>query len=61
MRDVRKLGLDAIQDKKDHLSIINIPNPENQEKEAVDLATKLAKSAFLHTDWLNNPYKRSKP
>jgi hypothetical protein len=55
VRDVRELGLDAIQDKPDHVSIINVPNPETHEKEATDIGTKLAKKSRLFLDRLNNP------
>lgn len=55
VRDVRELGLDAIQDKPDHVKIINVPNPETQEKEAKDIAAKLAKKAQLVLDCLDHP------
>ncbi len=55
VRDVRELGLDAIQDKPDHVSIINVPNPETHEKEATDIGTKLAKKSRLFLDRLDNP------
>ncbi|MGL5133772.1 MAG: hypothetical protein ACRC78_14700 [Planktothrix sp.] len=55
VRDVRELGLDAIQDKPDHVSIINVPNPETHEKEATDIGTKLAKKSRLFLDCLDNP------
>lgn len=57
--DVRELGLDAIQDKVDHVSIINLPDPETHEKEAIDIAVKLARKAQLYYDWLENPYRKS--
>lgn len=55
VRDVRELGLDAIQDKPDHVSIINVPNPETHEKEATDIGTKLAKKSRLFLDRLDDP------
>ena len=55
--DLRELGLDAIQDKPDHVSIINIPHPEKEEKKAIDIARKLANKAELFLDRLNNPIK----
>lgn len=58
--DVRELGLDAIQDKIDHVSIINAPHPEKNEKEAIDIAGKLARKARLYFDWLDKPYRRNR-
>ncbi|CAD5942635.1 MULTISPECIES: hypothetical protein [Planktothrix] len=55
VRDVREWGLDAIQDKPDHVSIINVPNPETHGKEAKYIASKLAKKSRLFLDRLNNP------
>ncbi|VXD17103.1 hypothetical protein PL8927_550203 [Planktothrix serta PCC 8927] len=55
VRDVRELGLDAIQDKPDHVSIINVPNPQTNEKEATDIPAKLAKKAWLYLDRLDDP------
>lgn len=57
--DLRELGLDAIQDKFDHVSIINVPNPETNEKEALDLAVKLARKAKLYLDRLDDPLKKN--
>ena len=56
--DIRKLGLDALQDKPDHVSIINLPHPEINEKEATDIAGKLARKAWLLYDWLDKPYRK---
>lgn len=39
--------LDAIQDGKEHVSIINLPHPEKEQKKAEDIARKLAKKARL--------------
>jgi hypothetical protein len=47
VRDIRNLGLDAIQDGKNHVSITNLPHPENEPKKAEDIARKLAKKAKL--------------
>ena len=58
VENVRQLGLDAIQDKPTHVSIINIPNIDTDKKKALDIAAKLARKAKLHTNWLNNPYKK---
>lgn len=58
VEDVRQLGLDAIQDKPTHVSIINIPNTDTDEKKAKDIAKKLARKARLHSNWLDNPYKK---
>jgi hypothetical protein len=56
--DIRKLGLDAILDKPDHVSIHHLPHPETNEKEAIDIAGKLARKAWLLYDWLDKPYKK---
>jgi hypothetical protein len=56
--DLRELGLDAIADKPDHVSILNLPHPEINEKEAIDIARKLALKARLFYDWLDRPYKK---
>jgi hypothetical protein len=55
--DLRKLGLDAIQDKPDRVSIVNVPHPETEKKKAIDIARKLANKAELFLDRLNNPIK----
>lgn len=47
INDIRELGLDAIQDGKNHVSIINVPHPEKEPKKAEDIARKLAKKARL--------------
>jgi hypothetical protein len=59
VRDVRELGLDAIQDKPDHVSIINVPNETNYE-EARNIAGKLAKKSRLFLDRLDNPIVNKK-
>ena len=52
---IREWKTDAIQDKPDHVSIINVPNPETHGKEAKYIASKLAKKSRLFLDRLNNP------
>jgi hypothetical protein len=58
--DLRDLGLDAIQDEPDHVSIINVPHPEKEEKKAIDISGKLASKAELYLDRLNDPIKRNR-
>ncbi|WP_254175130.1 hypothetical protein [Planktothrix pseudagardhii] len=47
--------IELLQKKPDHVKIINVPNPKTQEKEAKDIAAKLAKRAQLVLDCLDNP------
>jgi hypothetical protein len=47
VNDIRELGLDAIQDGPNHVSILNLPHPEKQPKEAEDLGRKLSRKARL--------------
>jgi hypothetical protein len=50
-KDLRDLGLDAIQDKDDHVSLHNFPHPQSEEQEALRIARKLAKKAKIYTQW----------
>lgn len=56
VEDIKNLGLDAIQDGKNHISITNLPHPEKEPKKAEDIARKLAKKAKL-IKLFNPPYK----
>lgn len=56
VNDIRDLGLDAIKDGKNHVSIINLPHPEKEPKKAEDIAKMLAKKARL-IKFLTKPYK----
>ena len=51
VKNLRDLGLDAIEDKPDHVSIINLPHPEKEEDEANIIARKLAKKARIYARW----------
>ena len=51
VQNLRDLGLDAIEDKPDHVSIINLPHPEKEEDEANIIARKLAKKARIYARW----------
>jgi hypothetical protein len=44
VRDIRALGLDAVQTSKSHIAIMNIPI---NEKDAIDFAIRLAEKARL--------------
>lgn len=58
VKDIKELGLDVDNDHDTHVNIINLPNPDLQEQESIDIAVKLAKKAILYENWLNNPYKK---
>ncbi len=58
---LRKRGLDAIQDREDHVKIINVPNPEQNRQKALDLAVKLARQSQLYLDWIEKPLRKRKP
>ncbi len=54
---VSNLGLNAIQDSKFHVTIINLPDPKQNRKQAIDLAIQLARKSQLYLDWLARPYR----
>ncbi len=56
VNDIRELDLDAIQDRENHVSIINLPHPEKEMKNAEDMGRKLAKKAKL-IKFFENGYK----
>lgn len=51
VQDLRDLGLDAIQDQPDHVSIVNLPHPQTEKQLANRLAKKLAKKARIYARW----------
>ena len=55
--DLKDLGLNGIQDSKFHVTIINVPDPEKNRKQAIDLAIQLARKSQLYLDWLHQPYR----
>jgi hypothetical protein len=56
--EIRELGLEVDNDHDTHVNIINLPHPELQEQESVDLAVKLAQKAKLYQNWYDHPYKK---
>jgi hypothetical protein len=61
VKDVREFGLDANQDKPDHVSITGCPHPELEYEQAAAIARKLALRSQLYCDWLECPRKSKKP
>jgi hypothetical protein len=59
-KDLRELGLDAIQDKADHVSLINFPHPHQEKQKALQIARKLAKKAIIHARWSKEESKQIK-
>ncbi|ANV92057.1 hypothetical protein [Picosynechococcus sp. PCC 8807] len=50
-KDLREFGLDAVQDKADHVSLTNFPHPYEEKQKAIRIARKLAKKAKIYTQW----------
>ena len=55
--DLRHLGLNALQDSEFHVTIVNLPDPQQDRKAALDLAIQLARKSQLYLDWLDRPYR----
>lgn len=51
VKDLRELGLDAVQDKIDHVSLKNFPHPQEDKQKANRIARQLTKRAKIYTQW----------
>ncbi len=48
---LRDLGLNAVQDKSDHVNLVNFPHPLDNNEVARSLARKVAKKAMVYARW----------
>ena len=58
--DLKSLGLSLIQDSKFHVTILNLPDSQQNRKQALDLAIQLANKSQLYLDWLDRPCRNDR-